>query len=268
VQFQAAHRNSGGGQYSFKVLDRAVTVLEHVASVPSPVGVSALARRAGIPKSSAFRLLAALTDLGIVEHDREGYRLGQRMRHLVGLVHERIPQDLRRLAMPYLVELYERSGDIVTLGILDRDEMVVLETVRGHQHADLPDPPERSPAHCSAIGKLLLAWDPQWPPAGHAKDLRHCTDRSVASWASLGAELTRSRQTGTAFSDQQHVNGVIEVAMPVLDRDGAVAGIGRSRPAGSQFDPAGDAIHRQVAFAASTALRRLRLPWHPALPPA
>jgi IclR family transcriptional regulator, KDG regulon repressor len=269
MQPTAATKKVPRGHYSFEMLDRAVTLLEQVATASGPLGVSALARRTGMPKTSAFRLLATLSDLSLVDRAGNGYRPGQRMRHLVDLVHEQVPYDLRRLTMPYLIELYERTNDVVTLGVIDGNEMVILESIRGHRHATMTEPAERSPAHCSAIGKLLLARDPQATADALHETLRACTSRSILDRTALSAELARIRQTGIAFSDQEHVPGVIEVALPVIDRDGPVAGIARSRRAGTTFDVAGDAVHRQVAFAASTAVRRHAAPRHvPAQPSA
>ncbi len=243
-------------RYSFEMLGRAVSLMEHVAAAADPVGVSALARRTGMPKSSAFRLLTTLTALDMVDHTPNGYRPGPALRHLAGLLHEHLPFDLRRLAMPYLIELYERTGDAVTLGVLDHAEMVVLESIRNHRHSALAERPERSPAHSSAIGKLLLARDAAAPARAAPTGALDTRAGRAGEQRALSAEFARIRQTGIAFSGQQHPPGIHEVALPVLDRDGPVAAVARSRPAGVAFDVAGDVLHRQIALAISTAVRQ------------
>jgi DNA-binding IclR family transcriptional regulator len=132
--------------------------------------------------------------------------------------------------------------------------MVILETVRGLRHAGMAGPVSRTPAHCSAIGKLLMA---------HCADLEAmratgmaltaCTMHTITDWPRLAAELGRIRRQGVAVSHQEHVLGVIDIAMPIVGRRGPIAGVALSRTVDSAATQEAHAVHRQIVLAASAA---------------
>lgn len=248
---------AGSRQVSLGVLARAIALIEQVAVARAPLGVSELARRTSMPKTSAYRTLEILATQELVTRQASGYILGRRMRRLAQLTHDRVPEDLRQFLVPYLVELYEHTGDVVSLGVLDGDDVLILEVIRGRAHEHLAPIGRRVPAHCSAIGKVLLAYRGNLPavPVGQAT-LPRCTPHTVADPADLAAELRHVRRQGLAVSHEEQVLGLIELAMPVLAVDGAVAGISRSREASAHFDDKANAVHREMAIAASTAVRR------------
>jgi IclR family KDG regulon transcriptional repressor len=248
---------AGSRQVSLGILARAIALIEQVAVARAPLGVSELARRTSMPKTSVYRTLEILATQELVTRQANGYILGRRMRRLAQLTHDRVPEDLRQLLVPYLVELYEHTGDVVSLGVLDGDDVLILEVIRGRTHEHLALIGRRVPAHCSAIGKVLLAYRGKLPavPVGQVT-LPRCTPHTIADPAALAAELRHVRRQGLAASHEEQVLGLIELAMPVLAVDGAVAGISRSREAPAHFDDQANAVHREVAIAASTAVRR------------
>jgi len=243
------------------MLTRAITLLEQVGAASAPVGVSALARKTDIPKTTAYRILENLTRQALLSRREGGYVTGPRMRQLARLINGRLPGPVRDLLRPYLVELCVRTGEAVTLGVLDGTEMVIVETVRGLRHASLATPARRTPAHCSAIGKLLMAQHPDLA-ALRAADARltPCTACTITDWARLSAQLSHIRQHGIAISNQEHVSGVIDIAMPVLGRRGPIAGISLSHAAGTAATQDTHTAHRQITAAASAALRALPPP--------
>jgi DNA-binding IclR family transcriptional regulator len=246
--------------YSLELLARAITVLEYIGSADTSVGVSVLARKTGIPKTTTYRMLENLARQDMLSRRPDGYVIGSRMRELANLVHDWLPGSVRDQLRPYLVELYTRTGQVVTLGVLDEAEMVTLETVCGLGHASLAAPASRTPAHCSAIGKLLMAHhaDLTAMRAGGA-GLNACTVHTITDWTRLAAELSRIRRQGVAISHQEHVLGVIEVAMPIVGRHGPIAGVALSRAVDARITQETYATHRQIILAASAALRTLRL---------
>lgn len=211
---------------SIRMLGRAIAIIEQIATTPDPMGVSHLARRTGIPKTSVHRLLTVLASHDLVAPGSDGFVLGPAMRSLIELVHDRSGEDLRHLMMPYLVELHQRTGDVVMLGVLDQDVVVVLETVYGHHNAASAPPVHQLPADRSAMGILLLRHRRQ-PPA---------------------------YPDPFAICHQECRPGLTDVAIPLVGRAGVVAALGRVRPSA---DPgAGNTdVHRQIAIAASAALR-------------
>jgi DNA-binding IclR family transcriptional regulator len=242
------------------MLARAIRLLEQVSETGAPAGVSALARKTGIPKTTTYRLLENLAQQDLLIRQSGGYVIGTRMRKLGRLIHDRLSDDLLDLLRPYLVELYARTGEVVTLGVLDSADMVILETVRGLRHSGMAKPPDRTPAHCSAIGKLLMANADLAAMGIAGAELTACTTHSISDWSRLAAELRRIHQRGVAISRQEHVIGVIDVAMPIIGRTGPIAGIALSRPIDAAANPKAYAAHRQILMAASAAIRTLRQP--------
>jgi DNA-binding IclR family transcriptional regulator len=243
------------GRSSASAFGRAIVLLEKVCELAEPIGVSALARQTAIPKTTVFRLLRVLAALDLVTRQSAGYVPGTAMRRLASLIHPGMPYDMRNLLTPYLVELYERTGDMVSLGVIDGDDMVVILLIRGRGHRRMTVPAECTPAHCSAIGKLLLAYRTGYSPGA----LPACTPQTVTSPTLLTRQLEVIRRSGMALASEEHVAGMIDIAMPVIVAHQIVAGIARSRPRTMRADERADAAQRQVALAASAALsRRLR----------
>lgn len=245
---------SGPRAHSLELLGRAIALIEEVSVAHEPLGVTALARRTGIPKATTHRLLAILLAHRLLARQAGGFGLGQATRRLARLAQNRATGQLRHVLMPYLVELYERTGDVAILGVLDIDTVVILEAVRGHRHERAMPPLDRIPAHCSAIGKLLLAHRRTQTPPGEDR-LTPCTPRSVTSWAALAAEFPGIRARGFAICQGEFMPYVTESALPLIGRDGPVAGLARMHYAGPPNEAAA-ATHRRIAIAASIALRR------------
>jgi IclR family transcriptional regulator, KDG regulon repressor len=231
---------------------RAIVLLERVCESAQPIGPSALARQTAIPKTTVFRLLRMLTAHDLVTGQPNGYVPGAAMRRLAGLIRPRMSYDLRNLLGSYLVELYERTGDMISLGELDGDDMVVIMLIYGRLHRRMPMPGERTPAHCSAIGKLLLAHQAGYAPGS----LQACTPQTITSPERLTRQLAEIRGSGMALALEEHVVGLTDIAMPVIVAGEIVAGIARSRPYAMPADEWANATQRQITLAASAAVSR------------
>jgi DNA-binding IclR family transcriptional regulator len=231
---------------------RAIVLLEEICEAAEPIGVSALARQTAIPKTTVFRLLRMLAAHDLVTSEPDGYLPGAAMRRLAGLIRPRMPYDLRAILASYLVELYERTGDMISLGVLEGDDMVVIMIIPGRRQRQMEVPGERTPAHCSAIGKLLLAYRAGYSPV----TLHACTPLTVTSPDELIRQLDAIRRSGMAVVSEEHVAGVIDIAMPVTVAGQIVAGIARSRPHTQPPDERGNAAQRQITLAASAAISR------------
>jgi DNA-binding IclR family transcriptional regulator len=223
---------------------KALAVLNALAAAskawePSRIGVTELARSAGLPKSTAFRLLSILGQAGLVEREGTGYRLGRRLFELGALVTELKPQSLRDAALPYLEDLYELSHETVHLGVLDGTEVLYLEKIHGHNPANSPSRVGgRLPAHCVGLGKAMLAYS----PAGTVRavldtGLPPLTPHSIVYPNLLLNALAGVRKQGVAFDIQEARLGLTCVAAPVLDPNGhAVAAVSISGPT-YRFNP-------------------------------
>jgi DNA-binding IclR family transcriptional regulator len=249
-----SHRRPAPRPNSLTVLGRAILLIEEVSMAARPLGVTELSRRTGIPKTTTHRLLEVLLLNRLFARDEGGIVLGPGLRRLAQLAHDRTSDELQHLLAPYLLELYERTGEVVTLGVLDNEEVVILQTVRGHQHHRLIPALDRLPVHCTAIGKLLLAHLDTLPERDDDR-LTAYTPATVTSWSALVAQLPAIRAEGMAICADEYLTGVTDVAAAIVGRDGRIAGLGRMHHTGTS-DGATNQIHRQIAMTASTALLR------------
>ncbi|MGV0579348.1 IclR family transcriptional regulator [Mycolicibacterium elephantis] len=230
--------NSSGQPDLRTSVGKALALLNAFDSSASVLGVTALADAAGLPKSTAYRLLVALQSSGFVERRGTGYCVGRRMFELGNLVAACRPRNLRDVALPFLSDLYELSHETVHLATLEGAEVLYLEKLFGHNKLRVPSHiGKRFPAHCSAIGKAMLAFsDDVTVDAVIRQGLKPRTPYSIVVPGNLRRSLKRSRQYGVAYDREESAIGVACVAAPILCRGEVVAGISISGPP-PNYDP-------------------------------
>lgn len=186
--------------------------------------LSEVARRAGLPKSTAYRVLGMLVQVGAVEHAGTGYRIAFRMMALGAASPE---GAVRNVALPYLLDLHRAVGHTIHLCVLRGPEVVYVEklyTPRARLFAT--EVGMVLPAHCTSVGKALLAYtDPDLAEATTTGRLRALTAASVRDPALLRRELRRVRQRGVATDVEEAVPGRSCVAMPIVFGGEAVAAV-------------------------------------------
>ncbi|AFU02615.1 IclR family transcriptional regulator [Nocardia brasiliensis] len=236
---------------------RSARLLDLLGDQVEPVSPADLARRAELPKTTVWRLIRVLCANGLIEQQGPGYVVGQR------LVRIAVPPPenrdlLRAAAVPFLVDLHVHTGATVSLGVLAGSQVRYTERIYGHAAARTPSFGQTfAPVHCTAIGKVLLAFALDQPAdLLRAKSFDQMTSRTITDGAELKAHLARARSTGIATSDEEFTRGVRCVATPVMDR--------RRRPVAAiaigdtvaRFDiDTACALIRRTAFAVSVALR-------------
>ena len=142
--------------------------------------------------------------------------------------------DIRATARPALVDLAEASRETVHLAALDADEVINIEQISGpHLVRDTNWVGRRTPLHCVANGKALLAWRPAAEIARVlARPLARFTERTIIDPAALRAELAVVREYGYAQALGEAEVGLNAVAAPVRDGSGqVVAAVSVSGPA-------------------------------------
>jgi DNA-binding IclR family transcriptional regulator len=235
---------------------KALALLDALGSGAPSLGVSELARRADLPKSTAFRLLACLDDAGYVDRIGTEYCLGRRLFELGNQIAYCRPSGLRDVALPYLSELYERAHHIVHLAVLDGVDVLYLEKLFGHNPTRSPSHVgRRVPAACCGLGKAMLAFSsPQAVMNVITKGLERRTPYTVANAKLFREELARIREEGVAYDREEAALGLTCIAAPILKGDRAVAAVSVSGPT-SRFDPA--TMVNPVRRAASGIAQRL-----------
>ncbi|HET7467312.1 MAG TPA: IclR family transcriptional regulator [Candidatus Dormibacteraeota bacterium] len=206
-------------------VDRAVAILDVLAAQGWKAGAE-VARELGVHRSTALRLLATLERHGLVERDQRTakYRLGGRLVQLASAV--RGEADLRAASRPVCQTLARAVGETVTLDVLDGDDIVPIEQASGSTSVvSVNWLGTRSPAHCTASGKVILAFAPDDVRSRFlAGPLERRTPHTLTGRAELEAQLTGARATGYARTDEELEVGLSALAAPVRGAAGEVIG--------------------------------------------
>jgi IclR family acetate operon transcriptional repressor len=205
-------------------VDRAASLLLALGECPGETGVTELARRLGLHKSTASRLLATLERRGLVEQDEESgkYRLGLVVIRLAERAERTL--DLRGIALPELERLARVTRETVTIGIAEGDAYLTVAQVDGPNMVACPDWTGRTtPLHCVASGKVLLAAMAERDVLRIARPgLPARTARTITGLEALLEELARVRRRGFATAFSEWIEGTNGVAVPVADARGRV----------------------------------------------
>jgi len=209
-----------------QAVDRAAALVDLVVRADDPVSFTELSDRTGLARSTTSRLLAALERTDLVERDGGGYVAGP-LFALHAAVHDPWPQ-IARIARPVLETIGERTGETVHLGVargqgvvhVGQVESTYLLSARDWNQVDVPP-------HCSALGKVLYAYDLLPLPGGR---LEQRTDRTVGTLDALTAELEKIRRQRYAVTVDELETGLSAIATPVAGRDGVMCALGVSGP--------------------------------------
>jgi DNA-binding IclR family transcriptional regulator len=247
----------------------AARLLKVFLSREESIGVSELARRLDLAKSTVHRILTTLAGQGLIEQDRTtgGYRLGLVVFELGEAV--RVHLDLHAAAGPVLASLREQTGESSQVGVLDGTEVVYVDRLESSQSLRLfTETGRRVPVHCTSSGKVLLSHLPQAALDDLLDRLvltRH-TPHTIHDVDALRAELDRVRRRGWAEAVNEREIGVASVAAPVRDATGRVVaavsigapvirlGSARRRQLGALITEAGEAISRRLGFSPESRL--------------
>jgi DNA-binding IclR family transcriptional regulator len=250
-------KNSGGDS----VLDRAFQLLRAFSAEHPQLTLAEMVARSGLPRSTAHRLACQLERHGALEHGAGGWRLGVGLFELGQLVSRR--QRLRDLALAHMEDLYELTRATVHLAVLEGDEVLYVEMLSGHRKVLTPSRVGgRMPAHCTGVGKVLLAYDDgaRARLARATEPLAAVTARTITEPARLLAELVEVRRRGIALDREEAAENLVCVAAPLLTGPGvAAAGLSVSMPAHGRLQPRDvEPALRQAAQRLGRTLRQAR----------
>jgi IclR family transcriptional regulator, KDG regulon repressor len=221
-----------GGPPLVSAVGRAFAVLERLSREPS-LSLERLSRDVHLAKATAYRFLMTLQALGYArrdEHDRWAMTLklfntGSRaLDHL----------DLYAAARPVAETLADHLGETVHMGVLEGDAAVyVLKIESKHTIRMFSRVGRRIPLHCTAIGKVLLAFGQAEERAAALRTMRleaH-TARTLTAHVALEAELDKVRRQGFAVDNEEHEHGIRCIGAPVFGHaDTVVAALSASWP--------------------------------------
>lgn len=184
------------------------------------LGLSELARRASLPKATAYRLATQLVDLGILERSGDSYRLGLPLFELGHSVERQ--RRLKEAALPFMEDLYEATHETIHLGVIHAFEVLYLEKIAGRRQSAVGTRVgTRKPLHCTGLGKAILAYSPpDLIDSVISAGLAPQSFRTITVPHVLRNELANIRRTGVAFDHEEHTVGFLCVASPLIDRTG------------------------------------------------
>jgi DNA-binding IclR family transcriptional regulator len=209
-------------------------------------GVTRLAALSGLPKSTAYRLLEQLAELGAVERQGGAYRMGPRMFRL-GQGWQPHP-GLRQAAREPVLRVVAATGATVGITVLREGRTLVLEWATGQDASLTPLLDAVSWPWFTAAGKAQAAWRPDL-----ARQLGPLPD----SWPDEAAAI---RERGVAFDRGEVVEGVCCVAVPLLGRGGtAVGALCLLTTSAERLEPLAD-IARRAGGTITARLRHRRMP--------
>jgi len=245
---------------SVQSIRRAFAVLGALGD--GPLGVTEVAERVGLPKSTAARLLSTLAHEGAVEQIPGDtlWRLGPRLVTLAaGFT---LARSLAALARPTLTDLAEASGEAAGLSVPDGDLVHYIDQV------DTPNPVQvrdwtgaRAPLHAVSSGQVLLAFRPPGAIERYlGGSLERFTGRTLGEPEAVRERLQSIRRKGYTWAIEEFDPGISSVAAPIADGSGEVIAAVHIHGPSYRFPPSGREtdLGQQVVAAAARIAAELR----------
>ncbi len=206
-------------KYGAPSVKKAFAILSAISSSKNGLGVSELAKKLKMAKSTVHGMTSALEELGAVMRDplTKKYKLGFTLLEIGRSAYSQI--DLQTSARPVTEELMEKTQTSVFLGILNWDQVTILDIVESRQELNITAPVGSTiPLFAGAVGKVFLASmaEEQADKIIKSKGLPRFTDNSIVDTDLYFNELRQVREKGYAVDDEEYILGVRAVASPLM----------------------------------------------------
>ncbi len=206
---------------------KALEVLDHVAAQGRPVRFSDLLEDSRFPKATLYRFLQSLTHQNMLAYDSERQTYAPGLR-LVRLAHAAWHQSsLAPIARPYIDALAEEVREAVHLAQIDHGHVIFVDKRKKTNMFDtLAQTGLIAPSYCTGVGKAILAFlpDDRRKEALKMQAFVSYTPHTHKTPDSLAPELEKIRNEGIAFDREEHEQGIISIAAPILRREDKVIG--------------------------------------------
>jgi IclR family pca regulon transcriptional regulator len=202
-------------------IEKCFTILGHLSSPDAPFSLEDLTQKTGYNKTTCFRFLKTMRQLGLVEQNRKTYHLGPAiaslgLKALKGL-------NLRQAALPLMKSLRDETGETVNLSLLSGTEIIFIERVMSDYLVNTNiNVGDRLPVYYASMGKVILAFLSESNAEKIISQLQFKarTGRTITSADALRKELTEIRSRGYAFNDEELEKGLRAVAAPIIGYTG------------------------------------------------
>ncbi|HXH79225.1 IclR family transcriptional regulator [Nocardioides sp.] len=211
---------ANAGSTGTRAVDRAADLVATVVRADEPLSFAELQDASGLAKSTTSRMLTALERSGLLERDAAGSYVAGRLFWLYAARHD--PWDeLVRLARPAMEAIGRDTGETVHLSVTRGDRVVQVAQVDSTYLLGTRDWTDIDvPAHCSALGKVFIAWDALVLGEG---PLERLTDATITTLEALRRDAVRTRDRRWAITVDELELGLTGVATPVFGMRGDVA---------------------------------------------
>lgn len=202
------------------LMERVARILRVMPEDGEPLPVPELARQAGLPASTAHRLVSELVRLGMLDLGPGGVTIGLGLWELGE--RSAVLRRLREAAMPELIELYDRTGENVHLGVLVRHEVLYVAKATGKRAIPtLSEVGLRHPLHATGVGRaILLTRDEAFLDDFLATELLPETQLTITDAGRLRAVIAEEAKHGYAVTREEMTLGNVSIAMPLRQRPG------------------------------------------------
>lgn len=207
-------------------IERALRILEEFTAKEKELGVTDLAKRVGLNKSTCFGILQTLQSKGYLEQNEDNgkYCLGLKLFEL-GQTYE-AGLELREISKPFLQLLVEKTRETVHLVVKNQMDAVYIEKVEGPSAINIiSQVGRRVNLHCTGVGKCLLAYfPPEYFDTVMQRNLIKFTPHTITDKLRLIQELKHIRERGFSIDDEEIELGLRCVAAPIFNHKGETIG--------------------------------------------
>jgi len=209
-----------------KILEKGLKLLEELAQSAEGLTVVELADRIGVHKTSVYRYINSLLDMGYIQSDGDGhYHLGNKILELGSQLLRRMP--LRETAHPFLVKLSADTQKTVHLCVLDGHDVVYIDKVESQKTLPiLSRIGSHAPAYCTGVGKALLSGLPTDQVVSLLREfpLTRRTPETITDPIQLLEEIKLTAERGYAIDNSEHEEGIKCFAAPIKGYGGDIVG--------------------------------------------
>ena len=208
-----------------KSLQKALEILNYFTEKPI-LGVTEISEHFGLYKSTVHNILSTLKAMEYLEQDEASgkYCLGMQIFNLSKALGD--TYSITKIAMPYMQEIANQTGERVYLAVPYREEVLYLEAMYPADSVELMRSilGERARMYCTGLGKAMLANMGEQEIQNYLEhqELEAFTENSITNKEQLYQDLVRTRQRGYAIDDMGHEFGIKCIAMPVFSRNGSL----------------------------------------------
>jgi DNA-binding IclR family transcriptional regulator len=218
------------------VVGRLQAILASFDGCDQALALSEISHRVGLPKSTVHRLASQLCAVGWLERNSGGYRVGLKLLELSSVALQRT--GLREAAFQHIHALALRTGLAVHLGILDHAEVVYLDRIVMTRFSLPTRVGGREPAHCTALGKAMLAFEDRLGRGPALSALPRRTEFTITEPRAMEAALDSARRTGIAYDREEAYTGLGCIASPIRGAGRAIGAVSVTGPIARMQAPA------------------------------